>query len=1029
MTNKIKVITFCLFIYSFLSFFFISCENPTSVEPTLETVYYTVTFNSDGGSEVTSQTIEKGKTASKPNNPTKEGYIFSDWYNGSSIFNFSTPINSDIILTAKWIKNSTNEPIYTVTFNMNDGSQNPTVRSQIIQENRNTSLKTVSELSFSRLGYVFTEWNTKQDGTGSKYSDGAEITLSENLTLYAQWTEGNGTRYTVKYYQQNITDDNYTLSEADTQILTGVTNSITNASAKTYEGFTVQSFNQKTISPDGSTVIEIYYNRNIVTLSFSANGGTWSDGTTTDKTISGKYGANVTVPDLPMLTDYTGHWDSEVQTVFLEDMTYSVVWVENTKVPYKVTYMLQALDDNGYQGKNTDTFYGIPGELTEAQPIEIEGFVLSPTHSITQKTITADGKTSVWIYYDRITITLTFKSNGEKWWDNTTADIKMSGIYGATVMYNKASGQSTPLLLEKEGYETIFDKTVQTIFTIDETYIASYNPISATYQVKHWQENVDNDNYTLFETETLSGIVGSKTQASIKSYTGFAKPTENPNYLKTVSKDGSTTINIYYKRNLISLTFSANGGIWSDGTSSDKTIKGKYGATVSENLIPKVAREGYNFISWDNSLPVIFEKSATYAASWTKMAEAQYTVKHWKQNIEDDEYTLATDDTQILNGTVSLQTSAQSKNYAGFNAKTIDQKTISEDGSTVVNIYYDRDIITLTFVSYNSTKTQTGKYGASVSVPSVTRSRYVFTGWDKEVQETYSKNETYTAQWKGEKYTVTFNANSGIGENVTQEFTYGEPQKLLKNTFTKDAGYRFVGWSKTQNSTDKDYSDEENYSVTGNTTLYAVWDAIAVTESNIAAVIENPEAYVNGKTVIANPILDNGKKVDYRINMTGTITDDTLEIIKTAIVQQKEKELCLDMKMTAGIAVLKQYSFMDTVVSTGEKSHALKVLFIPDCITTIETGAIMAQYLEDVYLSNALVEIKPGAFYKPGGLSFVYFMQIDGWYSYTDAAHTKNEKLIDVTHNDSGEFQNARSFKCLENYEPWGSLYLYYKGL
>ena len=50
----------------------------------------------------------------------------------------NTPINSDIILTAKWIKNSTNEPIYTVTFNMNDGSQNPTVRSQIIQENRNT---------------------------------------------------------------------------------------------------------------------------------------------------------------------------------------------------------------------------------------------------------------------------------------------------------------------------------------------------------------------------------------------------------------------------------------------------------------------------------------------------------------------------------------------------------------------------------------------------------------------------------------------------------------------------------------------------------------------------------------------------------------------------------------------------------------------------------------------------------------------------------------------------------------------------
>ena len=120
---------------------------------------------------------------------------------------------------------------------------------------------------------------------------------------------------------------------------------------------------------------------------------------------------------------------------------------------------------------------------------------------------------------------------------------------------------------------------------------------------------------------------------------------------------------------------------------------------------------------------------------------------------------------------------------------------------------------------------------------------------------------------------------------------------------------------------------------------------------------------------------------------------------------------------------------MDTVVSTGEHSIALKVLYIPDSITTIENSAIMAANLEDVYLSNSLVEIKPGAFYKPGGLSFVYFMQIDGWYSYTDAAHTKDEKLIDVTKNDKGEFQNARCFKCRENYEPWGSLYLYFKGI
>lgn len=1032
-------------------FAFISCENSTTIYTPVEPTYCTVIFDSNGGTKISSQKVEKGKTAVKPTNPIKEGYTFSNWYNGNSLFDFSTPINSDITLKASWSKNSTeegnsdndesgeenntesgeiseNKKVYTIIFNINDGSDNPITKTQSIEEGKASSLTTTVSLAFARAGYVFSEWNTAQNGSGTKYSDGAEITLNSNLTLFAQWTAGNGIHYTVKHYQQNITDDNYTLIENDTQILTGKTGSSTNANSKTYEGFTAQTFEQKDIAADGNTTIEIYYNRNIITLTFSANGGTWSDGTTADKTLKGKYGAVINIPDLPTLTDYKGKWDQEIQTTFSENKNYSVVWMEKTKAAYKVTYMLQTLDGNDYQGTQSDTFYGNVGEYTNAQPKEIEGFVLSPSYSLTQKIITEDGKTYVRIYYDRITVTLTFKANGGKWEDGTAYDIKLSGKYGAKVVYNKGTGQQTPLLLEKKGYETVFDKTVQTTFTNNETYTASYNPIIASYRVNHWQQNITDDNYTLFETETLSGIVGSKTQASIKSYTGFTMPTENPNYNKTVSKN-DTVINIYYKRKIITLTFSTNGGTWSDGTNVNKTIKGKYEAPVPETSIPNPSREGYSFTSWDKIISSTLECDETYTACWAFLPEAQYTVCHWKQNIENDEYTLVQNDIQTLNGIVSFQTAAQSNVYEGFTARAIKQKKILEDGSTVVDIYYDRNIITLTFISYNSTQTQTGKYGEIVIAPVVTRSRYNFIGWNKDVQETYLNNETYTAQWEGYKYTVTFKANGGIGEDVTQEFTYGESQKFLKNTFTNDAGYCFLGWSKVQNSTEKDYSDEENYSATGNTILYAVWDSLAITSENIANVIANPESYVNGKTVIANPVLENGKKVDYRINMTGTISDETLEIIKTAIIQQKEKELCLDMKRTTGITVLKKYSFMDTVVSTGEHSTALKVLYIPDSITTIENSAILAVYLEDVYLSNSLVEIKPGAFHQAGELSFVYFMQMEGWYSYTDAAHTKDEKLIDVTKNDKGEFQNARCFKCKENYEPWGSLYLYFKGI
>lgn len=82
-----------------------SCvSNPgtNSGTPIQPTTYYTVTFNSDGGSSVGSQRVPSGDFASIPKTPTKEGYEFVEWqYNGSE-FDFYTRIYSDINLVAKW---------------------------------------------------------------------------------------------------------------------------------------------------------------------------------------------------------------------------------------------------------------------------------------------------------------------------------------------------------------------------------------------------------------------------------------------------------------------------------------------------------------------------------------------------------------------------------------------------------------------------------------------------------------------------------------------------------------------------------------------------------------------------------------------------------------------------------------------------------------------------------------------------------------------------------------------------------------
>lgn len=66
--------------------------------------YYTVSFDSNGGSFISAQSVENGKCAVEPEAPTKDGHVFSAWYSENNKFVFSTPITSDIILTAKWEK-------------------------------------------------------------------------------------------------------------------------------------------------------------------------------------------------------------------------------------------------------------------------------------------------------------------------------------------------------------------------------------------------------------------------------------------------------------------------------------------------------------------------------------------------------------------------------------------------------------------------------------------------------------------------------------------------------------------------------------------------------------------------------------------------------------------------------------------------------------------------------------------------------------------------------------------------------------
>lgn len=131
-----------------------------------------ISFDTDGGSEnPASQLLEEGQTVQEPVNPTKEGYIFGGWYDGSSEWDFTSSPSEDKTLKAKWLSQNS------VSFDANGGS--PTPESQTVPEGG----KVAEPASPTREGYVFKGWYNGDDKWD--FNDPA----SPGLVLIAKWDE------------------------------------------------------------------------------------------------------------------------------------------------------------------------------------------------------------------------------------------------------------------------------------------------------------------------------------------------------------------------------------------------------------------------------------------------------------------------------------------------------------------------------------------------------------------------------------------------------------------------------------------------------------------------------------------------------------------------------------------------------------------------------------------------------------------------------------------------------------------------
>ena len=184
-------------------------------------------------------------------------YTFDSWQINSVDYDFENgTVTEDITLEAKYTETKKK---YTVSFDVDGGVAVPDQEVEY-----GTPASALSQIVTTKVGYVFDGW-TFEDGSAIPEN----ATVTGNVTVKAKWEAATDTAYVVNHYQQNVNDDDYVL--ADTDNCKGTTNADAAVTFKNYEGFESGVIvRQKTIAADGSTVIDVRYDRKVREYSVSA---------------------------------------------------------------------------------------------------------------------------------------------------------------------------------------------------------------------------------------------------------------------------------------------------------------------------------------------------------------------------------------------------------------------------------------------------------------------------------------------------------------------------------------------------------------------------------------------------------------------------------------------------------------------------------------------------------------------------------------------------------------------------------------
>ena len=717
----------------------------------------------------------------------------------------------------------------TVTYDPNGGEGEAATTTYTVADilaGNNTH--TVADNTYTNGDMEFTGWNTKADGNGTAYAPGAVFTVTENVTLYAQWKSD---AYTITFNPNGAdnTMEDQTVASSDTT-------ATLNANTLTREGYRFAGWattaDGEVAYEDGAT-IEISGNVELYAVWVQQVTITFHDGeNTAEQTVDA--GTDIALNSNPFVpaegysfagwaTEQGGevvYTDNQVVNFSAKTNLYAV-WTANT---YKLIWNIDgvtseetlaygaAITAPADPTKEGHTFNGWLGDTIPAtMPAEDLTITLTSQWQVKQFTITfnTDGGTPV----DPITADFgsvitppavpTKEGHTFLGWSPElpatmpAEDLKLTALWQVNsynlvfyvdteVVYNEQVPFGTPITPPstptKEGHTFAGWNPA-----VPATMPAHDLTFEATWTVNSYTITFDTDGGSEIAPITdyyLAGIIVPEAPTKLgHTFVGWDQE------IPATMPAGNMTIKALWSVNSYPLTYISDG--------VQNTVKVPYGANPADYLPTDLTKEGYNFGGWTNLPATMPAEGITVEAIWNV---GTYTL-----TFLDGESLLFQESLEFGTPiTAPVDPVKEGYNFQGWDADgdgLIDEvaATMPGENTTYVAVYQVLQY-TITFWDdmRNVLDQQVLDYGATIVVPEVSKEGYTFLRWNEEIPATMPAHDVdITSTWEANEYTITFLLNDEndpyyvITARTGEDISGAMPPDPTKDHFT------FAGWSET----------------------------------------------------------------------------------------------------------------------------------------------------------------------------------------------------------------------------------------